>query len=798
MKNVSLFDKNHIQGKPSNYQFSGRWIGPATDVHPGQWLSFRKSFKLSLVPSQAVVRLTVESKYWLWVNGQLVVFEGQVKNGPAPQSAYFDKLDISQYLIPGENVIALLTVYFGKNGYGFFDSGTPGLIFDADFGAEGQLLSDEQWVAIPNPAYHESAPQSDRSYRLAEPDINYFATDSLGDWQALDYDDQNWEHVVTKPMPFKALWERPIPELKIGHINRYSASGSSEQAWSLSDQPHADKTNLYAIKNRTNLQGTAYLKVIAPADQKIEIYTDTWKEAAGHGNSVRHVYHTKAGVQEFEALGWFNGHRIFFEIPKAVKVLTLGFRPSGYALETPAEFESDSRFMNKLNQKSFDTLYVTMRDSFMDCPDRERAQWIGDAVIEMEMAFYGMDENAGLLFKKAMNQALNFQHSSGAIPTTAPNGIDSSNLDAEGNLKKEIIESGRGGGNFELPMQSLAFVTSFWKYYRYSGDRQPLEDGFPKLMKYLRLWKFDDTTGLVSHRGGTWDWPDWGSHPDARLIEQCWYYAAAKAVVNIGNTLNHVPLDDINFLQHRLDGISEHFEANFWRDDKKAYYDETDDSQPDDRANALVVYAGLANDQHRLDLIHLLKTRFNASPYMEKIVLEALYLLNADQEALQRTYKRYQQMVNDDFPTLWEFWQANKGTRNHAWTGGPLIMMYRYNLGLQPLSAGYQKLLVRPHIAAFNHLKAEIHTSTGPIAFEIKRELTQTTMQLTASKQVEEVELDIPKALLKDRVTIDGQLVYREGDLQSGLTGVKSLGEDTFYLKFKVTHSAETHLVVID
>ena len=33
-------------------------------------------------------------------------------------------------------------------------------------------------------------------------------------------------------------------------------------------------------------------------------------------------------------------------------------------------------------EKSQRTLYITMRDTYMDCPDRERAQWWGDEVNE--------------------------------------------------------------------------------------------------------------------------------------------------------------------------------------------------------------------------------------------------------------------------------------------------------------------------------------------------------------------------------------------------------------------------------
>lgn len=50
--------------------------------------------------------------------------------------------------------------------------------------------------------------------------------------------------------------------------------------------------------------------------------------------------------------------------------------------------------MNELWKRSVRTLYITMRDSYMDCPDRERAQWWGDEVNELGEAFYALSPPA--------------------------------------------------------------------------------------------------------------------------------------------------------------------------------------------------------------------------------------------------------------------------------------------------------------------------------------------------------------------------------------------------------------------
>ena len=68
-----------------------------------QWLAFRKDFSIDKVPSQAPARIAVDSKYWLWINGKMVVFEGQLKRGPARGESYFDEVDIAPFLTVEED-----------------------------------------------------------------------------------------------------------------------------------------------------------------------------------------------------------------------------------------------------------------------------------------------------------------------------------------------------------------------------------------------------------------------------------------------------------------------------------------------------------------------------------------------------------------------------------------------------------------------------------------------------------------------------------------------------------------------
>ena len=94
---------------------------------PNTWLIYRKDVKLDAVPTEMFADIAADTKYWLWINGEPVVFEGGLKRGPAPNSIYFDRVDIAPYLKAGDNTIAVLVWHFGKNGFSHVDSGSAGL-----------------------------------------------------------------------------------------------------------------------------------------------------------------------------------------------------------------------------------------------------------------------------------------------------------------------------------------------------------------------------------------------------------------------------------------------------------------------------------------------------------------------------------------------------------------------------------------------------------------------------------------------------------------------------------------------
>jgi hypothetical protein len=98
----------------------------------------------------------------------------------------------------------------------------------------------------------------------------------------------------------------------------------------------------------------------------------------GGGPCLRSEYITKAGVQEFETFMWISGNTVKYSIPAGITIQALQYREIGCPAELTGQFSSNDAFYTTLWQKATRTLYVSMHDDFMDCPDRERGMWWGD------------------------------------------------------------------------------------------------------------------------------------------------------------------------------------------------------------------------------------------------------------------------------------------------------------------------------------------------------------------------------------------------------------------------------------
>ncbi len=705
--------------------WKAKWIWDKENLTENNvWMCFNKKVSLDKVPKKLIAHISADSKYWLYINGETVVFEGSVKRGPDENSGYYDSIDIAPYLKEGENSICALVWYWDdETSYSYCSSGQGGFLFEA-IGEDITIISDESWKIKRNSAYVNSKLYPP-NYRLPEYSIYFDAREDMSDWLNEDYDVSVWENATEYAVggegAYGKLYPRGIPFLKDCGLKDYENS---------KDYENYTVKGLFSEKITVdipyNAQLTPYLKIIAPEGKKIRITTENTLIGA-----VSTTYITKEGEQEFEALGWFNGEHITYKIPKGVTVVSLMYRETGYDSSFSGDFKCDDEFLNSLWQKSLRTLYVTMRDNFMDCPDRERAQWWGDVTSEMIMTMYSMDSNSYLLYQKGVEAMLSHIDDTKVLQTVVP----------------------ISGDYFELPVQQLAGIVGFLTYYEYTGDKAFIEKVYDASLDYLKLWEIGENN-LVVHRSGSWDWPDWGNKADMTAIENAWVYYALSCAEKMAELLGKD--EDISFITERKDTVLKGYKT-IWTDEG---FGSKDVKKVDDRANALAVLSGLADEEQYDTITNVLTTTKNSSPYMEYYVLEALCKMGEYEAARDRIKDRYEGMVNEDYSTLWEFWNSWQGTMNHAWSGGPLVIMSKHFAGITPLEAGYEKVKIDPQYNLSDSMSCTVPSVKGLITLSFEKADQDYIIDLTLPQGTKAV-LYVPDGAT---ININSELYYQSSE----------------------------------
>ena len=681
--------------------WKGKWIGfEQTQSKPNTWSIYRQDVSLTEVPKQLTARIAVDSKYWLWINDQLVVFEGGLKRGPARNAAYYDEVEIAPYLTVGENTIAVLVWHFGKNGFSHMNSGRVGMAFEAI--APGvEILSDASWRGMPYRAYQDTeAPHP--NYRMSESNIRFDARNELIDWHTKAFTGQlssvsQVDNV--DDVPIGHLVKRPIPLWKDYGLNEY-----------VNIRKSAKGDTLYC-RLPYNCHVTPYLKIKAKEGKMIRMQTDNYM--GGGEPNVRAEYITREGEQDYESFGWMNGHEVWYIIPEGVEILEVKYRETGYDAEFVEPFWCNDPFYTELWKRSARTLYVTMRDTYMDCPDRERAQWWGDEVNELGEAFYALTPSSHQLAVKGIYELINWQRADGVIFSPAP----------------------AGNWNKELPLQMLASVGwyGFYTHYYYSGDSSFVPVIYDRLHRYLHeVWQVDKS-GLVVERPGDWSWGDWGENVDMGVLTNCWYYLALKAEHAFALQLGKIA--DAESIRLMMTSIEKCFDTKFWTG--TAYRSPGYKGETDDRAQAMAVVSGLASKEKYPALLKVLKKEYHASPYMEKYVLEALFIMDEPSFALERMKKRYEKMLGyKEYTTLFEGWGIGPdgfggGTINHAWSGGPLTLLSQKVCGVEPTSPGFCTFRVAPQLGSLKEASTTLALVNGEIKVAVSKKGKKMTIQVS-------------------------------------------------------------------
>lgn len=673
--------------KLKQHEFKGRWIWESKDIADTH-VAFRKHISLESKPTNAVLHISCESKATIWINGEIAAIDAVLKRGATPVDGFYQDIDVASHFKAGDNLIVILVHYWGRSGNASVNPEKGGLIYDlevdgktysSDYTTKVKRMTAYRNIRVLNPT--GEYPQRDRNAFLAEQEIYYDAR-LAEDFSAVNYDDSAWKNAeeIALPgcLPFGDLYLGDIPGFTYEELQ--DCEDLDEM---IGKKTTAATTVRFGLPE--NMQFLPYFELEADEEGKrISFYTNTYRTQ--NLVSLMDDYVTKAGENTYQQLYWRSGYVLILDLPAGITLKKVGYRRTQYDAKDEGSFTSSDSDLNTLWQKSSNTMHICMRDTFMDCPERERSPYSGDSANQIAECLYATGEDGWKMVKKTFATLSGWAKSDGIFQLRWPSTTSN-----------------------ECPMQNLAFIQTLPDYYHHTGDLETVQDAFPILADYLKIWSLN-ADGSVKYRDGSFQWTDWGTGMDNDLMENGWYYWALQSMNDLGKEIGNTTYQ--SFFEERMPLIKNAFYPKF-----KKSGGFSSGTAYDDRGNALAVLSGLCNEEDYPLVEQVLQTTTNSSPYMERFVLESLGKMGAEETLLSRIKTRYRGMIDYEASTLWEVWSSkpNDGTINHGWAGGPLVAIHKYFAGIKPTSAGFGTYTIAP-AAILDSFSAEVATPNGKLS----------------------------------------------------------------------------------
>ncbi len=205
--------------------WDGRWCWTRKHMSRpwNHYAYFRRVVELSTKPRSAVVRISADARYTLYVNAK------RVHHGPArsfPHLQSFDTLDLASFLQVGANTICIIAHQFGVPTFQSMYRDASGVIVDGtiDLGSEQvSLQTPNDWLCRDAKGWRKDTVRLTIQLGFQE---HFDADADPGDWMSPDFkaaEDEGWRKPVdlgpVGSHPWVAMEERGVPLLRRKRCN---------------------------------------------------------------------------------------------------------------------------------------------------------------------------------------------------------------------------------------------------------------------------------------------------------------------------------------------------------------------------------------------------------------------------------------------------------------------------------------------------------------------------------------------------------------------------------------------------
>ncbi len=555
------------------------WIWyPSERCLPSTFILFRREIILDAKPVRASGWIAADSRYRLEVNGR------RVQWGPAPSDPRWpeaDPVDLTEFLLPGRNVIGVTVLYYG-HGDGTWPLGKPGFLFwlkaETEDGNPVSIVSDGSWKAHLARAWRPGQPkrwylralQEEFDARLYP--YGWTLPGFREDWQwveAMKLDglpnkpalSTNYYEYVNDllespdgtelrprsiPMLAETLvpvarlaesfwvdWRRPPQEYfecrppdSFEAVRRSSAAETGPGQWEVYLDGKRGAALTFELEEQ--VVGWPYFTIDAPAGTTVEVLVHEAHAEGGPPLLNTHFdswtrFVCRQGVNafecfDFESLRWLQLH--IHDVRGRIKVRDVGVRRRVFPWSNAPDIRISDPPLQRLIAASINTLHNCAQETLVDGMARERQQYSGDCGHQLHAIYLAFGETRqAARYLTTFSQGLTID---GYFLDCWPA------YDRLARLVERQLDLTRWG---PLLDHGVGFNFDCWHHYLYTGDLDALREPYPRLIRFAQfLHGIRGRDGLlpVENTGTPAVWIDHNAY-DRQRHKQCAFnlYAAA-------------------------------------------------------------------------------------------------------------------------------------------------------------------------------------------------------------------------------------------------------------------------------
>ncbi|MBR3780586.1 MAG: family 78 glycoside hydrolase catalytic domain [Clostridia bacterium] len=387
-----------------------------------------------------------------------------------------------------------------------------------------------------------------------------------------------------------------------------------------------------------------------------------------------------------------------------------------------SSFESDNENLNWLYDAYIKTQLCNMHTGVpSDCPHRERLGYTGDGQLCCEAGMMLLDSRE--FYRKWLYDIADCQcKNSGHVPHTAPW------MGGGGG------PSGWGGAMIEVP----------YKFYKIYGDKELLDEFFPKMLHFLDYLENRSENGLVYREEEPgWCLGDWCPPEKIRIpevyVNTCLYVRFMQQTLEAAQILGRE--QEAAHLNERIEKVKRAIHVAYYSPHQNTYCGDIQG------ASCLALQTGLGDERAKQEVfdkyekLGMFDSGIIVTEALPRFLFEngqgqiAFDLLASDKDV------SFAYMKRNGATTLWENWNG-ADSRNHPMFGSVTKYLFTYLLGIRQSENGaaYKDVVITPcFVDGMNRAKGHLTTESGVVSVDYVKKGNKATVRVYADPNINAV-----------------------------------------------------------